>query len=175
MLVLGGYGSRSGACYAMMSTILLLPPSTDPELMALKPGQAVLRVTPRLAFWSPAAPVTVWIHASIPKPVPDFYCPSVDLRIYDERSWNHDDSMHQSFQADCPPWTEGGFRREKDTDGTEIVVDIPATASVPWTWEINSARQHWGLGPGQWIVEVKLEQGRRRQVLRGFVTVQGGE
>jgi hypothetical protein len=163
----------------MIALVLLLAASSLPEEVAKKParpGQAFLIVSPRLALWSPVHSVPIYVHASIPKPTPDFFCPAVELRVYGEFSGtNGNYPMRKYVESDCPPWTEGGFRREKDEDGNEIIVDIPPTASAPWIWEMNSASQGWALGPGEWIVEVVLTQGTKRVHLRGQVSVKGGD
>lgn len=157
----------------MILALLLsaLTAMTPEQMREAKPGQAFLTVSPRLGLWNPSHPVVVMAHVVIPKPVENFYCPSVEIRIYSsDEPTVLGYAYTETVEGDCPPWTLGGWHRDKDGN----IVDDPPTSAVPWSWGFNSGEKHFGLGPGQWVVEVVLRQGLVTKRMKAAVVIAGG-
>jgi len=131
-----------------------------------------MRVSPKLCMSAPGHDCPLLVNVRIDHPTPQFYCPSVLIEVLncDESGipLPFDPAYSEKIQGDCPPWSLGEWHR----DANGKIVETPSTTE-PWTLVIDSAAKGWALGPGEWVVQVTLTQGKIKKVLLGRVTIKG--
>ena len=134
-----------------------------------KPGVPTLTISPRIAM-AGVNGALVNVRAVVADPMPEMFCPSVELTVYGAPLCDATQAMggasacdqtdegaptyHTKSESDCEPW--------KDVE--EVIVEpdgggrrIPPTREIPFSWE-----RTFRLGGGDWTFQVTIQQGAKK-------------